>query len=249
MIAIISILIFIFLLILIIFLRIKNSKFEAKPTDLALAMLITVLFLFVTGKLKTIEFGGLKINSAFIKASESAITEQITRPLPIKMTSRAMKALLIIPPYYLKRKEALEFILGQGDYSGNAIMVYLSTLITNPNFNYIIISKKDGSFFGLADGRIIFNLFQSGDYKVDNFAEWLNKSNEGELLKLPSFKPSNYAVQDKLTDKVQALQKMEFLDLDTLPVVNDIGDFVGIVDRSRLTASLLIDVSQQLKNK
>jgi len=64
---------------------------------------------------------------------------------------------------------------------------------------------------------------------------------------MPSFKSSVDAVNERTTDKSQALQKMELLNVDTLPVVNDNGQFVGVVDRSRLTASFLIDVSKQLK--
>jgi len=43
---------------------------------------------------------------------------------------------------------------------------------------------------------------------------------------------------------------MEAQNVDTLPVVDDVDNinrFVGIVNRSRLTASLLIDMSEKLK--
>jgi CBS-domain-containing membrane protein len=40
---------------------------------------------------------------------------------------------------------------------------------------------------------------------------------------------------------------MESMNVDTLPVVNKDKRFVGIVNRSRLTASLIIDVANELK--
>lgn len=266
---IISIVTFVALLVIIIFIRVKNKKLEVKPTDIVLAIIPIVIVLLVTGNFETFEFGGLKVKSAFVKASESAITHQVTHIKPDKpdslfmellehplysssktlgelkhMPSRAAKA-VFRPP--IKRAEALQFILGDGNYAGDAIMRYLSSLIKYPPFHYIIIINKNGTFFGLADGRTIYNLFQSRNYSPYKFAEWLNEPNENALIQMPSFKSSVDAVNERTTDKSQALQKMELLNVDTLPVVNDNGQFVGVVDRSRLTASFLIDVSKQLK--
>jgi len=190
---IISILIFVALLVVIIFIRIKNDKLEVKPTDIVIAIIPIVIVLLVTGNFETFEFGGLKVKSAFVKASESAITHQVTHIKPDKpdslsmkpwepplfspsrtlgalknMPSRAAKANIIIP---IKRAEALQFILGDGHYAGDAIMHYLSSLIKYPPFHYIIIINKNGTFFGLADGRTIYNLFQNRDYSANKFAE------------------------------------------------------------------------------
>ena len=63
---------------------------------------------------------------------------------------------------------------------------------------------------------------------------------------MPGFIASKDAVT-KETDKGQALRKMEKLNVETLPVVDKMKHFAGIVNRSRLTASLLIDVSENLK--
>jgi CBS-domain-containing membrane protein len=57
---------------------------------------------------------------------------------------------------------------------------------------------------------------------------------------------SESAVTEK-TDKTQALQLMESLNVDTLPVIDKNRRFVGIVNRSRLTASLIVDVAKELK--
>jgi len=36
------------------------------------------------------------------------------------------------------------------------------------------------------------------------------------------------------------------MDVQTLPVVDDAGKFVGVVDRSKLTASIIIDIAQKV---
>lgn len=48
-------------------------------------------------------------------------------------------------------------------------------------------------------------------------------------------------------DKKTVLEKMENLGLEILPVVSEKGKFLGVVDRSRLTSSLIIDMANKLK--
>ena len=66
------------------------------------------------------------------------------------------------------------------------------------------------------------------------------------LAELPGFVGLETAVSQK-ADKREALAKMERLSVDWLPVVNPRNEFVGVVDRSRLTASLVLDVATSLK--
>jgi CBS-domain-containing membrane protein len=47
--------------------------------------------------------------------------------------------------------------------------------------------------------------------------------------------------------KRDALARLEEADLDWLPAVSGDGRFAGIIERSRLTASLILDVAAQLE--
>ena len=67
-----------------------------------------------------------------------------------------------------------------------------------------------------------------------DLAKWLNTSDREALKRLPGFIGAENAVTDT-TDKAQALQRMESLNVDTLPVVGKDRRFAGIVNRSRLT--------------
>ena len=82
------------------------------------------------------------------------------------------------------------------------------------------------------------------------FAELLN-SGDGRaresLSRLPGFIGSDMAVDSKTT-KREALENMEESDIGVLPVVRDDGHFAGIVEQSRLVASLIIDVSKTLES-
>jgi hypothetical protein len=102
----------------------------------------------------------------------------------------------------------------------------------------------------MANARELTALFetQRPPYTATDFAEWLNRGDGEALARLPGFIGRQHALNEQ-TDKRQALQRMEVLNLDTLPVVQEKERFSGIVDRSRLTASLLIDVANNLEKK
>ena len=246
---------FVLILAMLVLIRAKNSRFEVKPADIVVAVVPVMVFLLVTGRLQKFEIGegGVKIETAFVKASTSAIASQIT-PLaglpaePIAIDEK--RAVEEIPRLVEHKTEGLLFRLGHGGYYGQAIQEYLIQLTREPFLNYLIFENPDGTFFGMADARGLTALFetQRPPFTAKDFAEWLNRGNREALSRLPGFIGSQDAL-NKQTDKRRALQKMEALNMDTLPVVQEKSRFAGIVNRSRLTASLLIDVANNLENK
>jgi len=77
----------------------------------------------------------------------------------------------------------------------------------------------------------------------------LNSGNDtaaGELATLPSFVGAYHAVTGT-TSKRDALARMEKLDADSLPVVDEQQRFVGTVDRAKLTASLILAVTNKVE--
>ncbi len=100
----------------------------------------------------------------------------------------------------------------------------------------------------MASARPLAEFFQQGygvPVNADQLAEWLNSSDTKALAQLPEFIGAGDAV-NKGSDKYQALLKMETLNVDRLPATDETGRFAGMVERSRLTASLLIDVAKNL---
>lgn len=247
---------FVVILALLVFLRGKNSRFEVKPSDIVVAVVPIVVFLLVTGKLQKFEIGegGVKIETAFVKASTSVIASQVT-PLtglpsePIEIDEK--RGIAEIPRLIERKTEGLLFRLGRsGYYYGPAINEYLTRLAKEPFLKYVIMENPDGTFFGSANARELAALFQSPrpPYTARDFADWLNRGDRLALARLPGYVSAQQALT-KGTDKGQALQRMETANLDTLPVLDDKRRFAGMVDRSRLTASLLIDVSKNLEKK
>ncbi len=244
---------FVLILAVLVLLRAKSARFEVKPADIVVAVVPVVVFLLVTGKLQKFEIGegGVKIETAFVQASASTIEKQVT-PLvgipaePVRLGPKG--GVNEIPRLLESETEGLTFRLGHGGYWGPAIAEYFAALSRQPFLKYVIIEDRDGRFFGLANARELAEFFQEG-YEVpvnaDQFAKELNESDTKALAKLPGFIGSADAVS-KGTDKYQALLKMETLNVDRLPATNEAGRFAGMVERSRLTASLLIDVASNL---
>jgi hypothetical protein len=226
---------------------------EVKTSDIVVAVIPVLVFLLVTGRLQKFEIGegGVKIETAFVEASASAIEAQVA-PLaglptePIEIDEK--RGIVDIPRLIERKTEGLSFRLGRGGYYyGPAIQEYLVQLTKGPYLKYLIVENPDGSFFGSANAHDIAATLQSQQppYTANDLAKWLNEGNREGLQRLSGFVGADAALT-KQTDKAQALQRMEAANVDTLPVVNEQKRFVGIVNRSRLTASLLIDVSKSL---
>ena len=244
---------FIVILALLVFLRTRHTKFEVKPADIAVAILPVLIFLLVTGKIQKFEIGEFKLETVFREASTTAIASQVT-PLtglpsePIRTDRK--RGVEDIPRLIREKTEGLRFRLGYGRYWGPAIEGYLVELAKYPFLHYVIIENHDGTFFAMANAQEFTALLTKPDspYTAKHFERSLNSADKDSLRKLPGFIFSESAVQET-TDKSQALQRMESLNVDTLPVVTEDNRFAGVVNQSRLTASLIIDVAKQLKGE
>jgi len=113
-------------------------------------------------------------------------------------------------------------------------------------FKWLIISDTSGKFLGAIDilgsGKA---LLDGGN--VDRLVEMLNmRQPASNLTDFAGFVPATDAVSSD-TDKQTALDRMEKTGMSWLPVVNTDGQFIGVVDRGRLTTSLILDVSRALQ--
>ncbi len=243
--------IFIVIIAIMILLRIKVLKnTEIKQTDILIAIIPVILWLLLTGKITEFEFGDLKVQTAFLEASTSPITRQIT-PLKLPVRSLSMdpkRGVEQIPRLIESRTEALLFELGYGRYYGPAIEEYLIQLCDYSFFKYIIIVDAQQKFVGLVDAKQLNATFTSSNpgFNSRDFANWINNNQTNALLRLPGLIMSENAIRKEM-NKQTVLEKMEILNIDLLPVINEENKFVGIIERSRLTASLIIEVANKVK--
>ena len=246
---------FLLLLVVIVLLRtVTQNRFEVKNSDIFLALIPVALGLVLSGYIQELTVGDLKIVPAVTKATKSPIKAQVSA-LPVEaVTANPKEGVSKIPELVKKRTQALSFQLGYHGYRGFAIKQYLKALTRYPFFEYVVVIDSGGRLFGLFDARQLFKLLRDPPRQsrkeefpdFDQLAEWIASSKISKIESLPGFVGKPHALK-KTTNKHDALQRMEKLDVQTLPVVDDEDRLVGILERSKLSASILIEISNQLE--
>ena len=267
--------IFIALLAAVVFVRHKlGSGVEIKATDAAIAAIPLVLLMAGAGIFKNVELpGGFKFQTAeaIVSAAKQPIDAQVSS-LPVSRVSLDAKgALGEIPRLIDKGVEALSFTVGHGGYYGPVIWQYMNALARNPAFRHVIILGSDGTLFGVVGARKLVAALNPADNptlqqryplehgglpneddvkKWSQFTDALDRGDARELKRLRGY-PGFIGVEHAVTptaNKQDALSRMDELPAEWLPVVDaPAGNFIGVVDRSRLTASLMLDISRKLE--
>jgi CBS domain-containing protein len=151
-----------------------------------------------------------------------------------------------------RKVEALEFRLGHGGYYAPAIKTYFEALSGSSYLRAVVIDLPDGKLFGIYHAAdLIGYLRVAGEQGYAQLQQFLNSGSaaaQAELAKLPGFVGAEHAVTAG-TSKRDALERMEKVKADSLPVVDEQKRFVGTVDRSQLTASLILAVSDKLEGR
>lgn len=238
-----------------------GEKYQLKTIDLVLIIVPLLFVLLITGKLKVLDAFGVKadFSELFADAAGANIEQQVGDTSSpgvdevVNMLKMAAKGgVREIPQLVQKKTEALIFRLGHGGYYGPAIQQYFDALYASSYLQYLIVLNQEGKLFGIYNALDLAVYFRTeGEQAYNNFASWLNRtsaSSQRELTHLPGFVNAEQAVARELS-KREVLKKMNTLRVDNLPVVDDAGFFVGTVERSQLTASLILEVADRLEPK
>lgn len=271
--VIIAFVVFAIFLIGLVVLRTKARRFEIKNTDVVLALVPVALWLFLTGKVQEFGFGEVKIVAAIKVASKASIDNQVSKLLPVDAVPLFEKGGFDeITRAVQKKAQALSFHIGRGHYNASAIRAYLNELTQYPYLRYIVLNNQDDSFFGMVDARQIAEILrgerlqqssvtpgpmvpgEQAQFGIppqprltsDNLAKWLNEGNVEELKTLPGFIAASDAL-DSNTNRQKALERLNDLNVQTIPVVNENRKFIGVVDRSKLTASILTEIATKVE--
>lgn len=227
-----------------------GSKFDTRNSDIFLALIPVMLWLLASGTIKEFAFGDLKIVAAIQEASKTSVESQVTS-LPIEGVQMDAKGGVgDIGRLIDKKTEALSFQMGHGGYSGTAIEEYLKVLTAYPYLRYVVVSDEGGKFLGMSDARQMASFFRdkNGQYDADWIAQCLNNSNVKKFRSMPGLITSENAVTTT-TDKQSVLKQMNVLNAESLPVIDGGDKFTGIIHRSELTASMLIDIAGRLESQ
>lgn len=214
-------------------------------------------------QIKATETEFTKVQTAFDITRKQQVSDSRS-VLPVEFVRDEGKADPGRIPEYLERKvQALSFWLG-GGYDGPMVWKYMDRLSTMPEFKYVVVfDGGGGGIFGLYNAKELKTRFDPPNQTEMSearsadvhdlpspgdvpgwtvFARLVSERATKELQRLPSFQ-SGAAPVGTDWSSVDALRHMDRLGADLLPVVDSGGDFVGVVDRSRLTTGLLIELA------
>jgi CBS domain-containing protein len=154
-----------------------------------------------------------------------------------------------IPRLIANKTNALTFELGMGGYYGDAIAQYFDRLYGSSYLRYVVVNNADGSLFGMYPAADLIAYFRAaGPGAYDELERYLNRGDTAAqewLAQLPGFVSAKSALTANVS-KRDALQTMADLEVDSLPVVDDSERFAGTVERSKLTTSLVLAVTDRV---
>jgi hypothetical protein len=235
-----------------------QGKYEIKTIDLVFIILPLLFVGVATGKLRGLDLFGVKadLSELWAKAADTQIEQQVST-VPISPVSDAIEMIQTaekrgvndIPRLIEQRTQALAFRLGMGGYYGQAIRRYFEDLYGSSYLRYVVVNHADGRLFGVYDADdLIAYLRTLGEAGYAEFERMLNAGDEQAqqwLARLPGFVGAEHAVTPGISKRA-ALQAMEDLDQDALPVTDAAGHLVGTVERAKLTSSLILAVTERL---
>jgi CBS domain-containing protein len=239
----------------------SGGRYEIKTIDLVFLVIPLLVVALATGKIKGLDMFGVRADLSALW-SEVANTK-IEKQVAPSATASVQDAVSVVEmgakggvnelQRMIERKvEALQFKLGYGGYYGPAIKTYFESLSGSSYLRVVVVDHADGRLFGIYDAPdLIGYLRVAGEPGYAHLQRLLNTGNtaaQGELARLPGFVGADQAVTAS-TSKRDALARMEAVKTDSLPVVNEQKRFVGTVDRSKLTASLILAVTDKLESR
>ena len=245
-----------------VFVRIYTAgKYEIKPTDLVFVFVPLIIAGIVTGRLKGLDMFGVKadLSALWAEAADTKIEEQISSAPNssvgdvMEFVNTASKGgVAEIPRLIANKTNALSFTLGMGGYYGRAISEYFDRLYGSSYLRYVIVNNADESLFGIYPAAdLIAYLRAAGPDAYAQFEGSLNRADPQSqewLTQLPGFISAKSALSANVS-KRDALQAMADLEVESLPVVDAGQRFIGTVERSKLTTSLVLAVTDRVAAK
>lgn len=229
-----------------IFLRSKNKELAVTPSDILISIIPVLIYLFVSGQIKSITVGDFHVEAAFMKATETKVTRSITE-LPIEKIPLGNKQNISQLDSLIKRQiVGLKFKLGYPNYDAIQVEEYLEKLTQFTFFKYIIVIKTDETFVSMADAHDFYSTIKKdrASSLARSFVRALKDSDMDFFKQLPFISDSI----EPNVKKSDALKLMQELRVKSLPVTEENKVF-GVVTQENLATSLVLDVAEQLREK
>lgn len=228
---------FLILLLLILINSKVNGGFKVETSWIAVALSPALIWLLTTGQLG--EFSGfgfaLKLREASARPFSLKLEGNKIEPQAIPQEEK--EGIAKIPEFIQRRIGALTYQLNRkGYYSNWVTQRYLEELTPYEFFRYVVFVSPEGQFRGLVPASDLLEQIEQQNLDFVNIIE------EGEIDRLNGLIRVSVSTNSSKRD---ALKKMEEQKLSNLPVVDEAGQFIGIVERTKLISSILVSLITQ----
>ena len=150
---------------------------------------------------------------------------------PEAISSDAKEGIGKIDLFKRDRVSAITLEVGKsGYYLDSAIQRYLRELTPLTFFKYVLFLDKNGKYRGMIWGDTLLEEMSRRNIEL---VELLESNN------ISGIRGVNLASIASGSSKQAALQLMDKHGLSELPVVDDSGSFIGVVERDKITSSIV----------
>lgn len=211
-----------------------NKEFKIETSWLALSLAPVVIWLLATQQLSEFSGFGLAFKLKEVTASEVSLKVDGNAISPEKISSDEKGSIGKIESFKRDRVAAVTLVVGkQNYYNDRAIQKYLRELTPLSFFKYVLFENQAGEFRGVISADKLYEDMLAGNVDLVASIESGDISGIDGIRAIST--PSG-------STKQESLQLMDRHGLSELPVVDEFGKFVGVVERDKITSSIVAEL-------
>ena len=208
-----------------------NNEFKIESSWLALALTPVIIWLLTTQQLS--EFSGFGLAFKLNEVSSTSVSLQLDGNAikPEQISRDKKEGPEKIESFKRNRVAAIKLELEKkGYYLNSAIERYLKELTPLSFFKYVLFESKSGEFRGIISGTKLLEEMRIGSIDLVKLIESgdISSINDIRTISIPSG-----------SSKQESLQRMDRYGLSELPVVDEFNSFIGVVERNKITSSIV----------
>lgn len=207
-----------------------NKSFKIEASWVAVAIAPAVIWLVLSGQLTELTFLGVNFKVREVSSKGFSLRGEGTKIQPESISTAEKGGSDLIDEFRRRHTEALSFRLGGGGYVNSVIESYFESL---PDLRYVVFIQENDKFYALASVPDVFTEMRNDQLDL---AEQIRL---GDISAVPNLRTQ--AVRSSAS-RGEALQLMEAMGSAELPVVDENDMFVGVLDRDKLTSSIVADL-------
>ena len=208
-----------------------NGEFKIETSWLALSLTPVVIWLLTTHQLS--EFSGFGLAFKLNKVTSTPVSLKLDgdKITPEQVSHDEKEGLGKIDRFIKNKVAAITLEVGrQGYYVNSAIKSYLRELTQYSFFKYVIFQNKKGEFQGIIPADEMLEKMQ------DRSVDLVQAIESGDISNIEGV--STVSVPSG-SSKQKALQVIDEHGLSELPVIDESKSFIGVVERSKITSSIV----------